>query len=144
MGIRSFLLWIGLVGCVPAVGADRDGMAGIAGRWIVEPNSRPGALLETITFTSGKNDIRGVWRAAGGTSEYSISDVKAEAGTLSFNVDYGKWGKHLWKGPIASKAEIKVAFVSEGRQATDRETRILRRPSRADIAEMERLEKGLI
>ena len=44
-----------------AVVAARGGMADIAGIWIVQPKSSPGALLSTVTFvTSEKKGLRGV------------------------------------------------------------------------------------
>jgi len=126
-----------------AVVAARGGMADIAGIWIVQPKSSPGALLSTVTFvTSEKKGLRGVWRSPGGIIKCPISEVKILGDSLSFNMAGGECGSGSWKGIGINKGELQVTSVPAGGQAAD--TMTLRRASRADITEMEQLEKGLI
>lgn len=151
MTSRSAFLLIGLMGYLsPFVVHARDGITDIAGIWIVEPKSAPGVLLSTITFTtSGKQGLRGVWRSPGGVANspvgmarYLISEVKTVGDSLSFKVNYGEYGSGTWNGIVIDESQLKLTSVSEDGRAP--ETAILKRASRADIAQMKQLERGLV
>jgi hypothetical protein len=141
---RSAFLLISLMGyLLPFVVHAREGTTDIAGIWIVQVGSVPGALSSTITFiTTGKEGFRGVWRSPGGTTEYPISEGKTVGDSLSFKVNYGDYGSGSWNGIVTNKRDLKLTSVPEAGPAA--QTKILRRASRADIMQMKQLEKDLI
>jgi alpha-galactosidase len=133
---------MGLLWSLQSIAVDLPkGAQAVGGAGIVQPRSSPGALIDTVIFTQGKDGISGVWNSQGQQTGYKISGVKVHEGSVSFKVSYGTFGDGVWRGKISTQDELRITFVGE--DATTPAT-ILRRASPAELAEAEAKTKNLI
>lgn len=124
-----------VVWSLPSIAVDlpKDTQA-VVGTWIVQPQSPPGALIDTVIFTQGKDGVTGVWNSQGQQTGYKISGVKVHEGSVSFKVSYGTYGDGVWRGKLSIQDELRITSVGEDASAP---ATILRRASPAELAEVE-------